>query len=286
MASESIYTLNDATESFEADRLSWQHGYFQGIMNDEPLPQHITTELSSNPSPKILDLATGTGIWLTELAKVLPASAELDGLDFDSSKYPQKLPANIKLGYANIFEPFPEELHNRYDVVNIRFLVLATKIGDGVRLVSNVLPLLKPGGWIVWTDKSDLITNAEPPSSAWFKYQQLSYSYALSTGRDLGIPLNICNYFKEAGYTNCDEQIYFGNSLLYGPRASDHVARTHRAIKGYSKQHLLGIVANGGVDDLRTQEDATALISKMEQEISGDRRFHFPLVRAWGHRPL
>ncbi|KAF3926113.1 hypothetical protein ABW21_db0203258 [Orbilia brochopaga] len=52
----------------------------------------------------------------------------------------------------NILEPVPESLHERYDVVNLRGLCMVLKTSEWDSVVKNVNRMLKPGGYIVWTD--------------------------------------------------------------------------------------------------------------------------------------
>jgi ubiquinone/menaquinone biosynthesis C-methylase UbiE len=149
---ESIYILNAGSAQSEHDRLNAQHRLFDDMMQNDLLPQHIASSLPTHP--KILELATGTAIWLTEMAKTLPPNAEFVGLDFDTSKFPSasSLPPNITLRKANMYEPFPDDLLGKFDVVNVRLILFALKEGTGLDLVKNLMTLLKPGGWVVWAE--------------------------------------------------------------------------------------------------------------------------------------
>lgn len=185
MGNESIYTLNGGVDGVERTRLDVQHPFFHNIMERQLLPAHIAAELQSNPSPKVLEVATGSAIWLRDLAETLPKSAELIGLDFDTSKFPTDLPPNIKLGFGDMYEPVPEELQGRFDVVHVRLILYAARKGMGVWLAKNLLSLLRPGGWLVWADGGDFQATFEPPSRAWFEFQDVAYKFAKAVGRDL-----------------------------------------------------------------------------------------------------
>jgi SAM-dependent methyltransferase len=190
MASDSPYILNESEKDGieqEKKRLETQHYWTDDLMRNELLPRHIADQLAANPSPRVCELATGTGIWLRELAKTLPPSAELAGLDYDPSKFPEpeKLPSNVKLSFANAFEPFPEELRNRFDVVHLRYFIYAMKRGQGTPFVENILSLLRPGGWLVWVDINPSLFTVEPPDLAAWQFQKAYTDYAKKADLDI-----------------------------------------------------------------------------------------------------
>ena len=78
-------------------------------------------------SPSIADIATGTGLFLRELARSYPG-ARLDGYDISSELFVAD--KNINLSVADAKQPFPNELHSVYDVVHIRYLIAWMQPGD------------------------------------------------------------------------------------------------------------------------------------------------------------
>ncbi|KAL9088349.1 MAG: hypothetical protein Q9165_006274 [Trypethelium subeluteriae] len=104
------------------------------------------------PQTTIADVATGTGIWLLELAQLYP-EAQMDGFDIDLSTAPDQhwLPHNVKINHWDIFNKPPDHLIGRYDVVHVRLLVLVIT-NDAGSVLRNLLSLLKPGGVLQWDD--------------------------------------------------------------------------------------------------------------------------------------
>lgn len=152
---ESMYMLNSGSSQVERDRLNVQHHLFNEIMQGHLLPPHIIAELdAASTPPKILEMATGSAVWLTEVAKTLPADAELVGLDYDTSRFPppSSLPPNLKLGKGDMYEPFPDDLLGKFDVVHVRMILFGVKEGRGLEVARNLLTLLKPGGYLVWVE--------------------------------------------------------------------------------------------------------------------------------------
>lgn len=99
-------------------------------------------------------MATGTGIWLKELAKKHPETCQFNGFDITDAQFPapNALPNNIKFQVADLFKPLPSELHGKYDVVHIRYLNVAMTPKDWEPVTRNVTAMLKPGGWLQWTE--------------------------------------------------------------------------------------------------------------------------------------
>ncbi|KAI1129266.1 hypothetical protein F5Y10DRAFT_238578 [Nemania abortiva] len=286
-STDSIYILNAGSAQTEHDRLNSQHHLFNNIMQNDLLPPHIASSLSNSPTPpKILEIATGTGVWLSEIAKTLSPDAELVGLDFDTSKFPalSSLAPNITLRQGNMFEPFPSDLLGKFDVVNIRLIIFALKEGYGPNLVKNLMTLLKPGGYIVWAETGPLFTSVQPPSFAWYKFQDLNWRFAKKVGRDLNIPIGMIRYLKDAGCVECDDKAYPGNSQLYTDNGKDWVERMNAHASTFTVQSIRGIVSLGGVEGMTTEEEANELIALLRKELPGRQISHL-FVRAWGRKP-
>ncbi|KAI1170673.1 hypothetical protein F4777DRAFT_103028 [Nemania sp. FL0916] len=288
--SDTLYLVNDAAHDGveqEKGRLDFQHHVFDDMMRNELLPPHIASEIAANPSPRICDIAAGSAIWLKELAKTLPKTAGLFGLDFDASRFPKPdtLPPNITLGFGNAFEPFPEELRNSFDVVNLRFFLFAVKKDQGVPLIQNLLSLVRPGGWLIWTDCTWLLSSAEPPSQALFRHQQIQYAFGKQENLDMDLPLAMTSYMEQAGLLECDDRYYDSGSILFGPKASDWIPRVQRLIVTGAGQAVKGIFTKGGVDGMSTQEEYDDYIENLRADMSGARRPHVSVIRAWGRKP-
>ncbi|KAI9155766.1 N-methyltransferase tcpN [Paramyrothecium foliicola] len=125
--SSTVYNLNYDWD-YEIKRLKTQHNFMRAMtLVDFPPP--VYDYIKDMEAPKIADVATGTGIWATELAAKLPSAAIIEGFDFDMTKFPEaeSLPPNVTLKFGDIFKPFPQEVLGKYDVVHVRLLVFALK---------------------------------------------------------------------------------------------------------------------------------------------------------------
>jgi SAM-dependent methyltransferase len=105
------------------------------------------------PNARIADVATGTGVYLQQLAESYP-DATLDGYDNSPLQFPDEasLAQNVKLNLLDVKKPIPRELQGTYDFVHVRLLSAAMLATDWKPVVCNLVQLLKPGGALQWEE--------------------------------------------------------------------------------------------------------------------------------------
>ena len=81
--------------------------------------------------------------WLLDLAKELPAPAQLDGFDISNKQFPHKnwLPANVTLSELDLLSELPKELIGAYDVVHAGLVVMIAR-DEPERLLKTFLKML------------------------------------------------------------------------------------------------------------------------------------------------
>lgn len=96
------------------------------------------------PNLRIADVATGTGIWLLDLAQTLPTETELVGFDISTQQFPaaEERPSNLELHEQSVLSAFPEKYHAYFDVVAVRLITAGLRADDWDKAVENVTKLL------------------------------------------------------------------------------------------------------------------------------------------------
>jgi SAM-dependent methyltransferase len=185
-----MYSLNDGAPSIEIDRLDEQHRVLlRPLFDNSLLPAHVASYLHQAAKARpvaVADIATGTSIWLRELAQELSANSRLDGFDMDTSKFlaPSKLPGNVKLHKQNFFESFPQECEGVYDVVHVRLIWIAVRGDQWTPLAQALKKLLRPGGWLVFAEGVLPCCETFPPDRAFQRWQMYLAELDQRKGRD------------------------------------------------------------------------------------------------------
>lgn len=101
----------------------------------------------------IADLATGNAIWLIEEGSCHPSDS-YSGFDINKGQFPpdETLPNNVTLHTLDATGTVPEEHVGVFDIVHIRLLVPAIRANDPRAILRNALRMLKPGGFLQWSE--------------------------------------------------------------------------------------------------------------------------------------
>ncbi|KAF3384451.1 hypothetical protein F1880_002273, partial [Penicillium rolfsii] len=134
----------------------------------------IHPSISKEKITSVADIATGTGVWLKDVARELEASSQTQryyhGFDISPAQFPKDL-GHVQFSVHDITKPFPKEHLNRYDLVHVRLLVAAIDETDYQAAIANVYSILsmqddfsEPGGCLEWEeiDEETYISNNNP----------------------------------------------------------------------------------------------------------------------------
>ncbi|KAK4082749.1 uncharacterized protein Triagg1_1639 [Trichoderma aggressivum f. europaeum] len=256
---DSPYTLNRGPNTGEEQRLDTQHYNMWMPVAKHLLPPHIFGHLMElDHPPAIADLATGTGIWLRDLATKLPSNARLDGYDYDASKFTQasQLPDNVRLFPGDILKPFHEQLREQYDVIHVRMLLLGLKADQWAEAARNIKTLLRPGGWLVWEDLGHSGITCVP----------ITKEFTLWNNAELRAPTRLLSQVQESGYVDCHENVYHSFGLAENLRKI-----TGQLLMTGARQILKGLLDKTESTVINSHGEADAIVDKIISDIETDR---------------
>jgi SAM-dependent methyltransferase len=111
-------------------------------------PQLVPPEIDIAHISKVIDLATGTGAWVLDFASlpdVRDRNIQVFACDISTEKFPQAEEQGtnkINFFQHDITEPFPDELLETFDLVNVAFLCFALTEQGWKSALQNIYQLL------------------------------------------------------------------------------------------------------------------------------------------------
>ena len=129
----------------ESMRLNGQHEFMRALSSNNLIHPSIPRKSLQ----AIADVGTGTGVWLQDTAHDLLTSGqpsrniEFVGFDISPQQFPQNANKGMDFVIHSIIEPFPQQYHERFDLVHVRLLSYAIKARDLLKAVENVVEILR-----------------------------------------------------------------------------------------------------------------------------------------------
>ncbi|KAK8062100.1 TAM domain methyltransferase [Apiospora hydei] len=185
---------NDAAEQ---DRLDLHH-YSSRIMLQGRL------YLAPIQAPKrVLDLATGTGIWPMEFAQEHP-DCHVVGTDL-SKIQPQHPPANLQFIRDDAEEPW-EFGPERFDFIHARYV--CTCFDNPKAVMRQAFENLTPGGWVEYCDSTVDVLSMDGSSQGTTleHWGELMMTGAQTTGRDFRVSRHYKQWLEEIGFIDVVER--------------------------------------------------------------------------------
>lgn len=148
-------------DSIELERQEAEHNLLR-ILLGYPFLGPVDTFLRQTRNPKILDVATGTGIWAIEMAEWYPHA---DVLGVDSVSTQQKMvPENCDFELVDMSDlPYDKD---SFDLIHLRFA--HTRVNSFRALIRACIQLLKPNGRLLVfdTDRLPQLSDETTPVAA------------------------------------------------------------------------------------------------------------------------
>lgn len=266
------YLPNDAAEQ---DRLDLQHKLWQVHMDDALFKAPIQL-----PPKNVLDVATGTGIWAIQMAKMYPDS---NVIGTDLSLIQPEGPPNCSFIKEDA-ELDEWTLPVVFDYIHLR--MIHTCFDDYRALFKKCYDNLEPGGWIELQDAvfKLMCTDGTADGSYIERFSHLILQAGESIGRDLDIPSKYKDMLTEAGFLDVVEDIGpvpgnpWPDEAKFKSLGYWQMINSHRALRGFGWKLFRKL----GMEP----DDIEDLVEKAKTDITDSRlHFFFPIYVVYGRKP-
>lgn len=190
----------------EYDRLRTQHDLVKTAMDGKLL--YCPVDLK-HPNLRILDSATAEGTWLIDLARSVPSSTSLYGTDIAPQHFvtENERPPNVHLLPHSIFDPWPAEFQNSFDVVHQRFVLTVGSDETAQEAVKMLFSCVKPGGWIELHEGNMLSIQEGPEHAAFMKFRDIMVNAWAAIGNQPSPGSFLVPWLRSAGAVDIQESV-------------------------------------------------------------------------------
>ncbi|KAH8651192.1 S-adenosyl-L-methionine-dependent methyltransferase [Xylariales sp. PMI_506] len=180
----------------EKQRLDFQYAGFSVLLKH----RLFLAPISQTPD-HVLDVATGTGIWALDFARLFP-SAHVIGTDLCAVQ-PRTTLTNCEFVKEDSEEPWNYD--HKFDYVHLRMVF--TCFQNPKTVVQEAFKYLKPGGWIEFQDGSAevLCKSGSIEGSAFQRWGRGLIDGAAKMGRDIQKGTKWKQWLIEAGFVDVVE---------------------------------------------------------------------------------
>ncbi|PGG99332.1 hypothetical protein GX51_06368 [Blastomyces parvus] len=241
---------------------------------------------------RVADVATGTGAWLIDVAKELNNPTNVyQGFDITTASFPSDIPSGIgsfNFSLHNAVERFPAEFHGQFDLINVRLVIQAFKAADVPKIMSNLVEILRPGGFLQWGDLSWIDTKLDPPHEDVEVVLELSRKHMKFHGVAQNLPAIVESTMRELGMQDV---------RLVKKSMSESVPPLHpKVAEMASKSALLAMLPkvletqmlseNKPVDAAEIEAKRTELADRFEQALANGSVLYWYFCLIVGKKPL
>lgn len=199
-ATEQRTYLTDAPYLLPKDTQEDQRLFYQHNVLYATLSNHYLAPISPT-TPTMLDVGTGTGIWVTDMAALFP-QAHIVGVDVALTSLPKPLPTNCLFAQANVLKglPFPDQ---QFAFTHQRFLVAAIPAQNWPGVVRELVRVTRPGGWIESLEIGETIHNAGPATKKFLRWMT---DISRGLGFEMSVLQHLGDFLTQAGCDSVESQ--------------------------------------------------------------------------------
>ncbi|KAF8992243.1 S-adenosyl-L-methionine-dependent methyltransferase [Cyathus striatus] len=241
------------SDSEEKQRLIRQHFLLKRVFKGN----NLLAPVDLKDGDKVLEIGTGTGIWLMDFATSIPDTIQLYGTDIESRLFPTDdiRSPNAQFSVASVTS-LPEDWSNTFSVVHQRLLIAGLTEANWIKGINEVHRVLKPGGWIELCEHTSKWIGG--PSYTFF-WESLANFYD-----SVGLVGHCARWLLEAGFEDVTvvEQVQPTGAWAgeEGLGHKNNLMNVFRALKP-------AIVKAGGMGSAKTNEEMDELLDKVQHDM-------------------
>ncbi|KAF3025586.1 hypothetical protein E8E14_012041 [Neopestalotiopsis sp. 37M] len=260
-------------DPIEQDRLDFQHAGLTTLLGD----MLSWVPFATSPPHNVLDVATGTGLWAMDFARLYP-TANVLGSDLSRIQPEDSKPANCSFVQEDAEEPW---LHPKNHFDYIHFRLVTTCFDHPQSVIQQAYESLAPGGWIEFHDAGPLLLGAEGTVAE--RTWQMAVEGAAAMGRNIEVAQNYKQWLVEAGYVQEYKLPWPMNGWHENPRIKKSGRYMQRVLLDNAQGMVYKMLQGKGLSpseiEVRVQQCKEEF---MDESIHG----YWPFYVVYGRKPI
>ncbi|EJD54146.1 S-adenosyl-L-methionine-dependent methyltransferase [Auricularia subglabra TFB-10046 SS5] len=269
----SLYILPADTE--EGRRLNEQHE----VIKHSAGGKLVAVPVQLGDGDKVMDSATGTGVWLLELASRSPAGASFYGIDISTHLFPapSSTPTNVAFSKHSVFA-LPESFTSSFTLVNQRLVSVAFRTEEWAQALREYYRVVRPGGWVQLCEIHPPGFTPQGPHTA--RMLGIHGAIMKMRGMDNDCALHIGDWARAAGFINVQTMC---THAPVGVHAGDGPHNYTKSALSFFLAMKEVVVKNSIV---ATEEEYEQGVKDMEAEWNDTLGAYYPYYWIWAQKPV
>ncbi|KAJ6502256.1 S-adenosyl-L-methionine-dependent methyltransferase [Mycena sanguinolenta] len=265
-------------DDLERQRLLLQHNTLKSLFDDRILLAPVNLDRDD----KVLEIGTGPGLWIMDLATSVDSSVPLIGVDIEPRLFPASPPKNIEFRVESVTN-LPAEWTNTFSLVHQRLLILALQVPQWPQAIKEIFRVLRPGGWVQFAESTPWHEGKYPGKPCMEKLTSMYRRLAEARNLYVDCAYDIPKMLEEAGFVDIQSE---SRMQLMGKWAGDigvANAKNHVGVLRGIKTPVLEAGGYGYVTSEAEYDQIADGLAKEWDEIPGsDKDF----IITWARKPL
>ncbi|KAJ7164311.1 S-adenosyl-L-methionine-dependent methyltransferase [Mycena filopes] len=271
----------------EAERQSLTHSYVRLLLQHGSLKKLFGEKLlfapvRLNPGGKILDIGTGLGVWLLDLAQSLGPSVSLIGVDIEPRLFPTSPPTNCEFSTASVTD-LPEHWSSAFSLVHQRLFIVALQVSEWPVAIQEMHRVLSPGGWIQIDETAPWYEGEYPEQPCMRKLVAMFRCLARARNLYADCIDDIPVMLARAGFVDIRSEV---RVKKLGKWAGDVGVANRINHLGAMRGLKTPILEAGGFGYVRSDAEYEALLAGVEKEWEEVPGTELKMIIFWAHKPI
>ncbi|KAF7341172.1 S-adenosyl-L-methionine-dependent methyltransferase [Mycena venus] len=261
----------------ERQRLVIQHNALKKIFENRILIAPVTL----TPNDRVLDIGTGPGLWVLDLAQSVDPAVHIVAVDITSRLFPASPAENVKFQVESVIS-LPSGWTDTFTLVHQRLLMLALQIPEWLQAVREIHRVLRPGGWVQLGESEPWYEGEAPDKPCVEKVVSMYRRLIESRNLYVDCAQNMRALLEEVGFVDIHAE---QRSVLLGKWAGKDGAFNAINYTGVFQGLKTPILEAGGYGVVTTESEYDALVEGVKKEydegVGSKREFYI----FWARKP-